>query len=42
MKNLGQTDFGLFEMDFTALNTAHIQHIIDKRKQMIAGGENLA
>ena len=42
MKHLRQTDLCFFQMDLSALNTAHIQYIIDQREQMIAGCEDLA
>ena len=37
MKHLRQTDLRFFQVDLSALNTAHIQYIIDQREQMIAG-----
>ncbi len=30
-----------FHLDLSALDAAHIQHIIDEGKQMIAGSEDL-
>ena len=41
MKDIRQVSFRLLQVDFTAFDSAHIQDIIDERKQMITGGQNL-
>ena len=34
-------DFRLLQMEFSAFDPAHIQHIVDEGKQVVAGGKNL-
>ena len=41
MKYIRQTDLYFFQMDLSTLNPAHIQDIIDQRKQMVTGGKDL-
>ena len=41
VQNLGKSDLRFLQMDFTALDAAHIQHIVDDGQQVIAGGEYL-
>ena len=35
-------DFRLLQMEFSAFDPAHIQHIVDEGKQVVAGGKDLA
>ena len=42
VQHIGQVRLGFVQMDLTALNAAHIQHIVDKGKQVVARCENLA
>ena len=38
---IGQIDLGFLQLHFSAFDAAHIQDVIDKRKQVVAGGKNL-
>ena len=42
VQHIGQVRLGLVQMDLAALDTAHIQHIVDKGKQVVARCEDLA
>ena len=41
MKNIRQVGFRLLQIDFSALDSAHVQHVIDEAEQVLAGGQNL-
>jgi len=42
VQHIRKVDFHLFQMDFSAFNAAHIQHIVDEGEQMVAGCKGLA
>ena len=42
MQHLREADLCFFQVELAALNAAHIQDIVDQRKQMVAGGKDLA
>ena len=41
VQHVGQVDLGLVQLDLSAFDAAHIQNIIDERKQVAAGGKYL-
>ena len=41
MKYIRQIDLRFFQMDFSTLDTAHIQYIINQWEEMVAGWKNL-
>jgi len=42
VQHIRKVDFHLFQMDLSAFNAAHIQHIVDEGEQMVAGCKGLA
>ena len=40
-QHLRKVDFHLFQMDLSAFDAAHIQHIVDEGEQMVAGCKGL-
>ena len=41
VQHLRKVDFHLFQMELSAFDAAHIQHIVDEREQMVAGSKGL-
>ena len=41
VQHIRKVDFHLFQMDLSAFNAAHIQHIVDEGEQMVAGCKGL-
>ena len=41
VQHIREVDLGLFQMDLSAFDAAHIQHIVDEGEQVIAGSEGL-
>ena len=41
VKDIRQIGLLLLQVDLSAFNAAHIQHIVDEREQMVTGGEDL-
>ena len=42
VQHIRKVNFHLFQMDLSAFNAAHIQHIVDEGEQMVAGCKGLA
>ena len=41
VQHIREVDLGLFQMDLSAFDAAHIQHIVDEGEQVVAGSEGL-
>ena len=39
VQHLGQVDLGFLQLELAALDAAHVQNIVDERKQVAARGE---
>ena len=41
VQHIGQVDLHLFQMELSAFDAAHVQHVVDEGEQVLAGGKGL-